>query len=153
MVEKIRAARAAARQEGQPALIINARTDALAAAADRTTGLSDAIARANLYLEAGADLAFVTAVATMAEVKTLVAGIRGPVSIAAGMPYNIGTMSIADLRACGVRRVSLPVVALFSAIEALRRTLTAVRDGQDFSAILREKLLSSPGDVSRLLAR
>jgi 2-methylisocitrate lyase-like PEP mutase family enzyme len=153
MVEKIRAARDAARQEGCPALIVNARTDALAAAADRTTGLGDSIARANLYLEAGADLAFVTGVATMAEVKMLVAGIHGPVSIAAGMPYNISTMSIAELRACGVRRVSLPVVAIFSAIQALSRTLIALRDSQDFSLILREKLLCSPQDVSRLLAK
>ena len=153
MVEKIRAAREAARQEGRPALVINARTDALSAAADRTTGLSDSITRANLYLDSGADLAFVTGVATMAEVKMLVAGIHGPVSIAAGMPYNISTMSIADLRACGVRRVSLPVVAIFSAIQALRRTLIALRDSQDFSVILQEKLLCSPEDVSRLLAK
>jgi len=153
MVEKIQAAREAARQEAYPDLIINGRTDALSVAADRTAGLSDSIRRANLYLVAGADLAFVTGVTTIAEVKMLVDGIHGPVSIAAGMPNNISTMSIADLRACGVARVSLPVVAIFSAIHVVTRTLVALRDSQDFSLILQEKFLCSPEDVSRLFAK
>jgi 2-methylisocitrate lyase-like PEP mutase family enzyme len=153
MLEKIKAAREAARQEGHPDLVINGRTDALSAASDRNEGLNESIARANSYLDAGADLAFVTGVTTLAEAKTLVQGIHGPVSIAAGLPNNINTMSIADLTACGVRRVSLPVVAIFAAIQALRRTLTALRESHDFSAILDEKLLCSSADVSRLLAR
>jgi 2-methylisocitrate lyase-like PEP mutase family enzyme len=152
MVEKIRAAREAARQEGQPDLIINGRTDALALASDRTAGLSESIARANLYLEAGADLAFVVTVATLEEVKTLVREIHGPVSIAAGLPYNIDQLSIANLAACGVARVSLPVIAIHSAIQAIRRTLSAVADSQDFSAIRRENLVCSAEDVSQLLA-
>jgi 2-methylisocitrate lyase-like PEP mutase family enzyme len=152
MIEKIMAAREAARLEGRPDLIINGRTDALVAAADRSAGLNESIARANLYLEAGADLAFITGVATLAEVRMLVQSIRGPVSIAAGMPNNIGAMPIADLKACGVRRVSLPVVAVFSAIRAFTRTLTALRESQDFAAILQEGLLCSGEDVSRLLA-
>jgi 2-methylisocitrate lyase-like PEP mutase family enzyme len=122
-------------------------------AADRSEGLDESITRANLYLDAGADLAFVTGVTTIAEVRTLVQGIRGYVSIAAGLPYNINKMSIADLRACGVARVSLPVIAIFSAIQALSRTLKALRESHDFSAILRENLLCSPADVSRLLAK
>ena len=141
MIEKIRAAREAARQEGQPELVINGRTDALAVASDRNAGLIEAIERANLYLDVGADLAFITKVVTIAEVKTLVRDIHGPVSIAAGLPYNIDQMSIADLIACGVARVSLPVVAIFSAIQAIRRTLVALRDSQDFSAVRRESLV------------
>ncbi len=126
---------------------------ALSVAADRDEELKEAIVRANLYLDAGADLAFVTGVATIEEVRTLVGGIHGPVSIAAGLPNNINKMSIADLKACGVRRVSLPVVAILSAIQALTRTLAALRDSQNFSVILGEKLLCSPQDVSRLLAK
>ncbi len=103
--------------------------------------MNESIARANLYLDAGADLAFVTAVATIDEVKTLVHSVHGPVSIAAGLPYNINNMSVADLKACGVARVSLPLVAIFSAIQAINRVLTTLRDSQDFSLILREKLL------------
>jgi len=153
MVEKLRAAREAARQEGHPNFIINGRTDALSVAADRNAGLNESVARANLYLDAGADLAFVTGATTVEEVKTLVQGVHGPVSIAAGLPNNINTMSIADLKACGVRRVSLPVVAIFSAIQALTRTLAALRDSQDFPLVLQEKLLCSPEDAARLLAK
>jgi 2-methylisocitrate lyase-like PEP mutase family enzyme len=153
MVEKIRAARGAAWQEGHPDLVINGRTDALSAATDRNAGLDESIVRANLYLDAGADLAFVTGVTTIAEVRAMVEGIRGPVSVAAGLPNNINMMSIADLRACGVRRVSLPVVAVFSAIQAISRTLVALRDSQDFTVILQEKLLCSPQDLSRLLTK
>jgi len=153
MVEKIRAARGAAWQEGHRDLVINGRTDALSAATDRNAGLDESIVRANLYLDAGADLAFVTGVTTIAEVRAMVEGIRGPVSVAAGLPNNINMMSIADLRACGVRRVSLPVVAVFSAIQAISRTLVALRDSQDFTVILQEKLLCSPQDLSRLLTK
>ena len=153
MIEKIKAAREAAKHEGQPDLIINGRTDALAAASDRSAGLDESIARANLYLDAGADLAFITGVATLEEVKALVHSIHGPVSIAAGLPYNINNMSVADLRACGVARVSLPVVAVFSAISAINRALTTLRDSQDFSPILQAKLYCSSDDISRLLAK
>jgi len=152
MVEKIIAARETARQEGQDDLIINGRTDALSVATDRSAGLTESIARANLYLDAGADLAFVTGVTTLDEVRTLVQGIHGPVSIAAGLPNNIHAMSIADLKSCGVRRVSLPVIAVFSAIQAIRRALVALKESQDFSKVLQQSSLCSIEDVSRLLA-
>ena len=111
------------------------------------------IGQLHLYLEAGADLAFVTGVATIEEVEALVHGIHGPVSIAAGLPNNINAMSIADLKACGVARVSLPVVAIFSAIQALTRTLGALLDSQDFSLIVQENFLCAPQDVSKLFAK
>jgi hypothetical protein len=105
MVEKIRAAREAARREGEPGLVINARTDALTAASDRSAGLNESSARANQYLDAGADLASITGVATIEEVKALMRDVHGPVSMAAGLPGNIGSTSVADLSACGVARV------------------------------------------------
>jgi len=151
MVQKIRAARTAAQQDGVPDLVINGRTDALVAAANRADGLTDAVERANLYLDAGADLAFVVGVTTMAEVQALVAGIHGPVSIAAGLPNNIHSLSIVDLKACGVARVSLPVIAIFSAIRAISRTLLALRDSESFSAILQEHLLCSPEELSAII--
>jgi len=150
MVDKIRAARKAAQEERLPDLVVNGRTDALAVASNRGEGLEEAIARANLYLEAGADLAFVTGVVTLSEVKTLVDRIHGPVSIAAGLPNNINSMSIAELKACGVARVSLPVIVIFSAIRAITRTLLALRDSESFSTILQEHLLCSPEELSAL---
>lgn len=151
MIEKIRAAREAARQEGQPDFIINARTDALATASNRVAGLGESIERANLYLDTGADLAFVTRVTTLTEAKTLVRDIHGPVSVAAGLFYNIHELSVADLIACGVARISLPVLAIASVIQAITRSLASVRESRDFTAIRRDNLMCSAEDVSRLL--
>jgi 2-methylisocitrate lyase-like PEP mutase family enzyme len=95
-------------------------------------------------------LAFIVGVSTLAEVKTLVQGIHSPVSIAAGPPNNIDELTIANLKACGVAHISLPVIAIFSTIGAIIRTFSALRDSQDFSMILQEKLLCSPNDVARL---
>jgi 2-methylisocitrate lyase-like PEP mutase family enzyme len=152
MIEKVKAARKAAQAEGQPDFIINGRTDALSVTFNRTEGLAEAIVRANLYLDAGADLAFVTGVTTMAEVRTLVEGIHGPVSIAAGLSYNINSISLAELKACGVARVSLPTLVIFAVVRAISRTLVALGESHGFAGILEENLLCSPDDVSRLVS-
>jgi thioredoxin type arsenate reductase len=153
MIEKIKAARNAARQEGVPELVINGRTDALAAALDRKEGIEEAVARSNIYLESGADMAFVTDVRTMEEVKILVEGIRGPLSIAAGMPSNIRNMSLEELKARGVARVSLPVLAIFSAIRAISKTMESLREPEGFAKLCEENLLCSPEDISALLTK
>ena len=153
MVEKIRAAREAAGMRQAEDLVINARTDALAVSADRLKGLDEAILRGRQYLQAGADMIFVTAVATPDEAKRLVDGIEGPVSIAAGMPYNVRTLNIGQLRACGVARVSLPAIAVFSAIQAIKKTLALVHDSDTFERLLAEGLLCSPADLAQVLSR
>lgn len=129
LVAKLRLARAAATAEGVPDFVLNARTDALAAAEDRDAGLEEAVRRAALYLDAGADLAFVLGVRTLAEVEHLLARIPGPLSIAAGMPYNVREFSVADLVRRGVARVSLPTLLLFSAVDGLGRALEGLHGG------------------------
>jgi 2-methylisocitrate lyase-like PEP mutase family enzyme len=153
MVEKIRAAREAARNRQAADIVINARTDALAACRDRVKGIEEAIMRGKSYLQAGADLIFVTAVSTPEEAKRIVDGIQGPVSIAAGMPYNMTTLTIGQLRACGVARVSLPAIAVFSAIQAIKHALSAIRDSDTFEGIMDKGLLCSPEDVSQVMSR
>ena len=153
MVEKIQAAREAAEYRQAADMVVNARTDALAACDNRNKGIDEAIIRGKKYLEAGADLVFVTAVATPEEAKQIVSGIGGPVSIAAGMPYNMKTLTIGQLRACGVARVSLPAIAVFSAIQAISRTLSIIRDSDSFEGIIKEGLLCSSDDLSQVLSR
>lgn len=63
--------------------MIKGRTDALRAFTSKQDGLSEAVRRCNLYLEAGADLVFVTGVSTLEDMGVLVKGIKGPVSIPA----------------------------------------------------------------------
>lgn len=149
-VEKLRAARRAAAEAGAPDLIINGRTDALAADPER--GLDEAIMRGNAYLEAGADLVFVVGVGTTEQVEKLVAGIRGPLSIAAGMPNNMESLSVADLRRLRVRRVSLPSLAIFSAIKAIQRSLQSVAETEGFAELIEQEATVSMQEVGALLA-
>ncbi len=74
-VGKIRAADAA-RRELDPDFVLIARTDARGA---HHGSLDDAIVRANAYLAAGADLAFVEAPTSVEEVKRICNEIKGPI--------------------------------------------------------------------------
>jgi len=151
MVDKIKAARRAATEHGQADFVINGRTDALAVAQDRAAGLKEAIERANRYLRAGADLAFIVGVTGMAEVRTLVREIAGPVSIAAGLPNNM-SLSIAELEECGVARVSLPTLAVFASVRAVTQTLSGVLTGETFTGIAERGLLCTMKDIGDLMS-
>ena len=153
MIEKLKAAREAARRAGNGELVINARTDALAVATDRAAGLKEAAERANAYLTAGADLAFVTAVATMDEARVLVREVKGPLTVAVGMPYNLKTMSVKALKETGIARVSLPVVAIFAVVRAMTDALRSIRDTEDFVDILGANRLCGMEDIGSLLKR
>jgi 2-methylisocitrate lyase-like PEP mutase family enzyme len=102
-VERVRAARAAAEAAGV-SLVLNARTDAfgvpgLAAEAR----LAEAVRRANAYLAAGADCAFLPFVSNRAVIEQLAREVRGPLNIL-GTP---AAPPIPDLERMGVRRVSV----------------------------------------------
>jgi 2-methylisocitrate lyase-like PEP mutase family enzyme len=153
MVEKLIAARRAAEESNVPDLVINGRTDALAVANDRRSGLKEAIDRATRYLEAGADLVFVTSVVTFDEAKTLAQEIPGPLSIAVGLPNNIETLSMVDLRDCGVARISLPTVAVFAAIQAIKQALRSIAEQDDVQDLQRRNLLCTTEDLAKLKAR
>jgi 2-methylisocitrate lyase-like PEP mutase family enzyme len=128
MIQKIILARETAEAENNHDFIINGRTDALRSTKNRDNGLEIAIERANQYLEAGADLAFITYIETLDEVKKAVKEVKGPVSIAAGMPYNISNFSIDDLIKCGVARVSLPTLLIFSSLQGISSSLEHLMD-------------------------
>ncbi len=151
MLEKLTAARKAAGESGNPDLVINARTDALAATADRQAGLKEAAERANAYLAAGADLAFVMGVAALEEVRFLVREIHGPLSIAAGLPYNIRAMSVKALKDAGVARVSLPAIAILSAVRAMTEAWRSLRDTGDFTDILSKDQICGMEEIAALL--
>ncbi len=153
MMEKIHAAREGAESKGAGGLVLNARTDALAVAPDPDAGLEESIRRGNQYLDAGADMVFVTGVKTLEEARQLVRQVNGPVSIAAGLAYNIDAMSIKELRACGVARVSLPTIAVLSAAKAVQQTLSMVRQSEAFGDMVQQGLLAGMDCVAGLLER
>jgi 2-methylisocitrate lyase-like PEP mutase family enzyme len=96
-VERVAAVRAGADAAGVP-LVINARVDSLR----RGETIGEAIDRANAYLAAGGDAAFVLGLDTAELVARAVAEIDGPVSVIA----KAGYLPLAQLADLGVARVS-----------------------------------------------
>jgi len=105
--------------------IINARTDVFAAA-----GLDEAIRRCNMYLAAGADLAFIDGIRTRADVEKAVKAVNGPLSVnlmdaISGMKTEL--LPIPELKRLGVGRVSIPVPSCMVAHKALMEFFTALK--------------------------
>jgi 2-methylisocitrate lyase-like PEP mutase family enzyme len=150
MGEKIMVARETAEVEGNPGLVINGRTDALRSSDNREDALNLAIERANQYLEDGADLVFITYVETLEEVKTITKEVKGPVSIAAGMPYNIKNFTINDLGKLGVARVSLPALLILSSLGAVQTSLDYLKKDK-LADLAKKTCLISTDDLNRLL--
>jgi 2-methylisocitrate lyase-like PEP mutase family enzyme len=153
MVLKLRRARSAALAFGNLDFVINGRTDALRTCENRRQALDIAVERANEYLANGADLAFVAYVATLDEVKTLVREVKGPISIAAGLPYNINHFSINQLKEVGVARVSLPSLLIYSAMQSWAGILSSIRKSGSFEEIVGKDLLLSPLELSAIIKR
>jgi 2-methylisocitrate lyase-like PEP mutase family enzyme len=120
--ERVSAVRRAADAAGVH-LVINARVDALA----RGGSFDDAVARANAYLAAGADAAFVLGLGTEQLVERAVAEIDGRVSVIA-YPGAVPLRRLADL---GVARVSFgpgPLGLALAHLQAAAAQLTALGD-------------------------
>ena len=107
-----------ARQQAGADLVINARTDAFA-----SHGIQEAIRRANLYLDAGADLVFVDGIGTRADISRAVQEIHGLLSVnlmdaVSGVKTEL--VPIPELAAMGVARVSIPVASIMVMHRALK---------------------------------
>ncbi len=105
--------------------IINARTDAFA-----PLGLEEAIRRCNLYLEAGADLAFIDGIKTKGDIQKAVKALKGPLSVnlmdaISGMKTEL--VPIPELALMGVGRVSIPVASIMVAHKALSEFFKALK--------------------------
>lgn len=125
MVGKVRAC-AETRDRLDKDFIINARTDTFAVA-----GLDEAIRRCNLYLQAGADLAFIDGIRTRVDIETAVKAVKGPLSVnlmdaISGMKTEL--IPIPELASLGVGRVSIPVASIMVAHKALQDFFTALRN-------------------------
>jgi 2-methylisocitrate lyase-like PEP mutase family enzyme len=150
MAKKIRVAKETAEAEAKPDFIINGRTDALRSTEDRYEGLEIAIDRANQYIEAGADLTFIAYVATLDEVEKIKKEVKGPVSIAAGQPYNINEFTIDDLRVCRVERVSLPTLLIFTSLYGINLALEYLKK-DNLIDLFEEDLIYPADSLTKLL--
>jgi len=124
MAGKVRAC-ADVRDRLDPDFVVNARTDAFA-----VLGADEAIRRCNLYLESGADLAFIDGIRTRADIARAVREVKGPLSVnlmdaVSGMKTEL--VPIPELARMGVGRVSIPVASIMVAHRALKSFFTALK--------------------------
>ncbi|HVT28898.1 MAG TPA: isocitrate lyase/PEP mutase family protein [Lacipirellulaceae bacterium] len=124
MAGKIRAC-AKVRDAADSDFVINARTDCFA-----TMGLKEAVRRCNMYLAAGADLVFIDAIKTRADIEAAVRAINGPLSVnlmdgVTGVKTQL--IPIPELASLGVGRVSIPVASIMVAYNALKEFFIALR--------------------------
>ena len=131
MVAKVRAAVDA---RTDPDLVIIARTDAAA-----TAGLDAAIDRARRFADAGADLLFVEAPTSEAEIETVADALRGH-----RLVFNWAEggrtppLSLERLREMGFALVLFPVGTLLAATAGMRSLLERVRTDGTPAAVLDE---------------
>lgn len=138
MAGKVRAMADVRKRTGAD-IVINARTDSFA-----VLGLDEAIRRANLYLDSGADMAFIDGIGTRRDIERAVREIRGLLSVnlmdaVTGVKTEL--IPIPELAALGVARVSIPVASIMVMHKALKEFFEALHASP--SGIL-------PGETYRL---
>lgn len=148
MVGKIRAC-AGVRDRMDPDFVINARTDAFA-----THGLDEAIRRSNLYLQAGADLVFIDAIAARTDIARAVAAVAGPLSVnfmdgVTGVKTEL--VPIPELAQLGVARVSIPVASVMLTYRALKEFFTALKDSPTGTLAGQTQWMSKFDDYTRFI--
>lgn len=120
MAAKVSAAVAARRS---PAFLIIARTDARAA-----NGLDDALTRARMYREAGADVLFVEAPETIDEIETIARTFPDvPLLFNYAEGGKTPPVTHAFLRDLGFKLVIFPITLLLVATETMRSALAQIK--------------------------
>ncbi|KRA01035.1 MAG: isocitrate lyase/PEP mutase family protein [Achromobacter sp.] len=110
--------------------LVIARTDAIA-----VEGFDAAIARAELYLKAGADMIFVEAPETLAQIHAIAKRLPGLKLINMFYGGKTPLVPLPDLAAMGYRLAIIPSDLQRAAIHAMQATLQAIRQTGDSSAL------------------
>lgn len=110
--------------------LVIARTDAIA-----VEGFDAAIARAELYLKAGADMIFVEAPETLAQIRAIADRLPGLKLINMFYGGKTPLVPLPDLAAMGFRLAIIPSDLQRAAIHAMQETLRAIRLTGDSSAM------------------
>ncbi|MFI1814792.1 oxaloacetate decarboxylase [Streptomyces sp. NPDC020422] len=118
-VKRLKCALAA---RGSSELLVIGRTDALP-----VEGVGEAVRRARLYLDAGADLAFVDGIRTIKELEAVAAAIDGPKVVSIVDGNETTALTAADLRDLGFSLAFYALTALFTATRAVADALTHLR--------------------------
>jgi 2-methylisocitrate lyase-like PEP mutase family enzyme len=110
--------------------LVIARTDAIA-----VEGFDAAIARAELYLKAGADMIFVEAPETLAQIRAIADRLPGLKLINMFYGGKTPLVPLPDLAGMGYRLAIIPSDLQRAAIHAMQATLQAIRQTGDSSAL------------------
>jgi methylisocitrate lyase len=105
-----------------PDLFIAARTDAAG-----VESVEAAIARCQLFMEAGADMAKPMGVDTIPEIKRAIREIPGPHMATLSQAAGPKARSLDELEAAGVCAATFPSVALFAAAQGVRNVLRLLK--------------------------
>lgn len=148
MASKIEAA-ASARKD--PDFVICARTDAIA-----VEGIDAAIARAQLYVRAGADLIFPDAVRDETQIARFVDEVRAPITINMGFGVRsrptTPLIPVRRLQEIGVARISLPRMLTAAAIAGMRTALSLMAGSVESGQIVdRPDLLAGIEEITSLV--
>jgi len=114
--------RAAVAGKPQPAFVVMARTDAAG-----VEGLAAALARAQAYVAAGADMIFAEALPTLADYRAFTSALNVPVLANLTEFGQTPCFTLAELRAAGVALVLYPLSASRAAAAASLDVYTAIR--------------------------
>lgn len=126
--ERIRAAREAADGSGIP-FTLTARTDCYLAGLP--SPFAEAVRRANLFREMGADCLFVPGIKDAETIAALAREIDGPINVVMGLTGSAFTVSqLSDL---GVKRISIGGSLARSALGLIRRAAQEMREHGSFS--------------------
>jgi 2-methylisocitrate lyase-like PEP mutase family enzyme len=140
-VERIRAAVAAARALPFPFTLTARAENYLHGRPD----LSDTIARLQAYQEAGADVLYAPGLASKEDIAAVVRSVDRPVNVVMGL---LGVqLSLTDLSALGVRRVSVGSALCRAALGAFLRAAREMREHGTFTFA---KEAASPREISAL---
>jgi 2-methylisocitrate lyase-like PEP mutase family enzyme len=130
-VERIKAICEAASAASMP-LVLNARTDVyFARQGEESSWFGEAVRRANAYLEAGADCAFVPGVTDVDVIGRLVREVHGPLNVLG----VVASPSIGELERLGVRRVSLGSSPMRATLGLARRMAREILDLRTYATI------------------
>jgi 2-methylisocitrate lyase-like PEP mutase family enzyme len=119
MLAKLKAALDARRD---PDLFIAARTDAFS-----VEGVDSAIARCQLLMEAGADMAKPMGLDTIPEIKRALREITGPHMATLSQAAGPKARCLEELEAAGVVAATFPSIALFAAVNSVRNVLRLLK--------------------------
>ena len=143
--------RAAVEARESPDFLIKARTDAAG-----VIGIEEAIRRANLYAEAGADLIFADALLSIEDIKRFVSAVPAPVAV--NMGFGIRSRATTPLvsplvlEEMGVAVAEYPRMLTAAAVRGMERTLEAFREAvEQREPVERPELLVSFDELCELM--